>query len=65
MPTAAGGTKPQMSNGVWPKADGGDIFRHAYDTVTQVPVNQPLFDAGLGNWYLGEYRHKTRTFSGI
>lgn len=51
----AGGTKPQMRNGIWPKADGGDIFNHAHDTVTQVPMNQKLFDAGLGNWYLGEF----------
>ncbi|WIA15217.1 hypothetical protein OEZ85_001895 [Tetradesmus obliquus] len=48
-----GGTKPQMTNGVWPKAEAADIFNHAHDTVTQVPTNSKLHEAGLGNWYLG------------
>jgi hypothetical protein len=50
----AGGTKPQMTNGVWPKAEAADIFNHAHDTITQVPTNTKLHEAGLGNWYLGE-----------
>ncbi|KAF6264122.1 hypothetical protein COO60DRAFT_220181 [Scenedesmus sp. NREL 46B-D3] len=48
-----GGTKPQMTSGVWPKAEAADIFNHAHDTVTQVPTNTKLHEAGLGNWYLG------------
>jgi hypothetical protein len=43
-----------MSNGVWPKAEAADIFNRAHDTVTQVPTNTKLHEAGLGNWYLGE-----------
>ncbi|KAF8060590.1 NLE1 [Scenedesmus sp. PABB004] len=51
----AGGTKPQMPNGVWPKAEGADVFSHASGTVTKVPTNAALHGAGLGNWYLGAF----------
>lgn len=50
---AAGGTKPQMATGVWPKADGADIYNHARDSVTRVRTNPQLHAAGLGNFYLG------------
>jgi hypothetical protein len=61
----AGGTKPQMSNGVWPKAEAADIFNHAHDTVTQVPTNTKLHEAGLGNWYLGGCLHKSFKLSSL
>jgi hypothetical protein len=45
-----------MTNGVWPKAEAADIFNHAHDSITQVPTNTKLHEAGLGNWYLGKHR---------
>lgn len=49
-----GGTWHQRPPGIWPKAEGGDIYTHAYDKVTRVKTNQELHNAGLGNWYIGE-----------
>lgn len=48
-----GGTQPQMPNGVWPKANGADIFSAAANSVRQVPLNSKLQAACLGNWYMG------------
>lgn len=42
-----------MATGVWPKADGADIYNHARDSVTRVRTNPQLHAAGLGNFYLG------------
>lgn len=50
----AGGTWHQRPPGIWPKAEGADIYTHAYDKVTKVKTNPTLHNAGLGNWYIGE-----------
>jgi hypothetical protein len=49
-----GGTWHQRPPGIWPKAEGADIYTHAYDKVTRVKTNPELHNAGLGNWYIGE-----------
>lgn len=48
-----GGTWAQKPNGTWPKAIGADIYYHAYNSVQQVKMNPTLFNAGIGNWYMG------------
>jgi hypothetical protein len=50
-----GGTWHQKPTGIWPKAEGADIYTHAYDRVTRVRTNPELHNAGLGNWYIGEW----------
>lgn len=44
-----------MPNGVWPKANGADIFSAAANSVRQVPLNSKLQAAGLGNWCMAEH----------
>jgi hypothetical protein len=51
--THTGGTWHQRPPGIWPKAEGADIYTHAYDKVTRVKTNPELHNAGLGNWYIG------------
>ncbi|GBF96985.1 hypothetical protein Rsub_09782 [Raphidocelis subcapitata] len=48
-----GGTWAQKPNGTWPKAAGADMYAPYADTVRQVPLNRRLWDASIGNWYMG------------
>jgi hypothetical protein len=51
-------TKPAATEtGPWsaypiprPKAAGADIYDYPTDSVRRVPLNQALWDAGVGNW---------------
>ncbi|KAI8466478.1 MAG: hypothetical protein J3K34DRAFT_524480 [Monoraphidium minutum] len=48
-----GGTWAQKPNGTWPKAVNADMYSPWDDRVTQVPMNKKLWDASIGNWYMG------------
>ncbi|KIZ05205.1 glyoxal or galactose oxidase [Monoraphidium neglectum] len=48
-----GGTWAQKPNGTWPKAAGADVYRPYDNRVTQVPLNKKLWEAAIGNWYMG------------